>query len=71
MILPILCPGHGERFKGLYHRTLMLLLAGAGLYNGCAYLARGSTHSGVNAVAYGLLVYWEQQHVKHHAKDCK
>jgi hypothetical protein len=66
MQLSVLRCGSCEPLKAGVHATALGIVAVMALYNAAAWLTRRERHLGVNAVLYGLLVAWEQQHVAHH-----
>lgn len=72
--LRVLKCGSCETLKAGVHATALGLFAVMALYNAAAWLCRRQRHLAVNAVLYGALTAWEQNHVAHHLaarRDCE
>jgi len=58
--------GRCEPLKAAVHGVLMVTASVCAAYNAAAWLKRRQRHLAVNAVVYGLAVWWERSHVLHH-----
>jgi hypothetical protein len=71
MQLSVLRCGSCEPLKAGVHATALGIIGVMALYNAAAWLTRRERHLGINAVVYGVLMVWEQQHVAHHLATLK
>lgn len=62
--------GHCEPLKAGVHGVLLATVAVCAAYNTAAWLKRRQRHLAINAVVYGLLIWWEREHVLHHLVEC-
>ena len=58
--------GRCEPLKAAVHCVLMVTVTVCAAYNAAAWLKRRQPHLAVNAVIYGMAVWWERAHVLHH-----
>ena len=63
--------GHCEPLKAGVHATALGLFVVMGVYNVAAWLSRRERHLAINAIVYGALTAWEQQHVAHHLAELR
>jgi len=71
MDLDVLQCGSCERLKAGVHATAFGLAIVMMVYNAAAWFSRREQHLAVNAVLYGALTAWEQQHVAHHLAELR
>jgi hypothetical protein len=62
--------GQCEPLKAAVHGVLLATVAVCAAYNTAAWLKRRQRHLAINAVVYGLLIWWEREHVLHHLVEC-
>jgi hypothetical protein len=62
--------GQCEPLKAAVHGVLLATVAVCAAYNAAAWLKRRQRHLAFNAVVYGLAVWWEHSHVRHHLVAC-
>ena len=62
--------GECEPLKAAVHGVLLATVAVCAAYNAAAWLKRRQRHLAINAVVYGLAVWWERAHVMHHLVAC-
>ena len=58
--------GRCEPMKAAVHCVLLVTVTICAAYNAAAWLKRRQKHLAVNAVIYGMAVWWERAHVLHH-----
>ncbi len=66
----MLNPGRCEPLKAAVHGVLLATVTVCAAYNTAAWLKRRQRHLAVNAVVYGIAIWWERAHVKHHLVAC-
>lgn len=67
----LLTSGNCEPFKAGVHGVVLALVALCASYNTAALLKRREgRHLAINAVVYGMAVWWESRHVMHHLAAC-
>jgi hypothetical protein len=62
--------GECEPLKAAVHGVLLATVAVCAAYNAAAWLKRRQRHLAINAVVYGIAVWWERAHVMHHLVAC-
>ena len=62
--------GRCEPLKAGVHGVLLATVAVCAAYNTAAWMKRRQRHLAINAVVYGLLIWWEREHVLHHLVEC-
>jgi hypothetical protein len=62
--------GECEPLKAAVHGVMLATVAVCAVYNAAAWLKRRQRHLAVNAVVYGIAVWWERAHVMHHLVAC-
>jgi hypothetical protein len=58
--------GQCEPLKAVVHGVLLVTVAVCAAYNAAAWLKRRQRHLAINAVIYGVGVWWERAHVLQH-----
>ena len=58
--------GRCEPLKAAVHGVLLVAVTVCAAYNAAAWLKRRQPHLAINAVVYGVAVWWERAHVLHH-----
>ena len=58
--------GRCEPLKAAVHGVLLVAATVCAAYNAAAWLKRRQRHLAINAVVYGVAVWWERAHVLHH-----
>jgi hypothetical protein len=58
--------GRCEPMKAAVHCVLLVTVSVCAAYNAAAWLKRRQPHLAINAVIYGMAVWWERAHVMHH-----
>jgi hypothetical protein len=58
--------GRCEPLKAAVHCVLLVTVTVCAAYNAAAWLKRRQPHLAINAVIYGMAVWWERAHVRHH-----
>lgn len=66
----VLTPGECEPLKAAVHGVLLATVTVCAAYNAAAWLKRRQRHLAINAVVYGIAIWWEGTHVKHHLVAC-
>jgi hypothetical protein len=62
--------GQCEPLKAAVHGVMLATVAVCAAYNAAAWLKRRQRHLAINAVIYGLAIWWEHSHVMHHLVEC-
>lgn len=62
--------GQCEPLKAAVHGVLLATVTVCAAYNTAAWLKRRQRHLAINAVVYGIAIWWERAHVKHHLVAC-
>src|SRR5687767_15830097 len=62
--------GQCEPLKAAVHGVLLATVAVCAVYNAAAWLKRRQRHLAINAVVYGIAIWWERAHVMHHLVAC-
>ena len=62
--------GECEPLKAAVHGVLLATVAVCAAYNAAAWLKRRQRHLAINAVVYGIAIWWERAHVMHHLVAC-
>jgi hypothetical protein len=62
--------GQCEPLKAAVHGVLLATVAVCAAYNAAAWLKRRQRHLAINAVVYGVAMWWERAHVMHHLVAC-
>ena len=62
--------GECEPLKAAVHGVLLATVAVCAAYNAAAWLKRRQRHLAINAVVYGVAIWWERAHVMHHLVAC-
>ncbi len=62
--------GQCEPLKAAVHGVLLATVAVCAAYNAAAWLKRRQPHLAINAVVYGMAIWWEHAHVQHHLVEC-
>ena len=63
-------PGQCEPLKAAVHGVLLATVTVCAAYNTAAWLKRRQRHLAINAVVYGIAMWWERTHVMHHLVAC-
>jgi hypothetical protein len=58
--------GRCEPLKAVVHGVLLVTVSVCAAYNAAAWLKRRQRHLAINAVIYGVAVWWERNHVLQH-----
>lgn len=62
--------GQCEPLKAAVHGVLLATVTVCAAYNTAAWIKRRQRHLAFNAVVYGIAIWWERAHVKHHLVAC-
>jgi hypothetical protein len=62
--------GQCEPLKAAVHGVLLATVTVCAAYNAAAWLKRRQPHLAINAVVYGIAMWWEHSHVQHHLVEC-
>lgn len=62
--------GQCEPLKAAVHGVLLATVTVCAAYNAAAWLKRRQPHLAINAVVYGIAIWWEHAHVQHHLVAC-